>query len=727
MAAHELTRYPGWQDRYEVVVYQLGWRLGGKCATGRGPNGRIEEHGIHIFQGWYHNAFRMVRQIYDERREQGLAPNSPFQHWREAFDKTNSTLLTEYRADQGKWLTRAVTLPSNRKIPGEGPDPTWVAIQDIVRRALSAIMEADRHLREAGLGEWLLRQGVLREHVSQPASPGAPASAAPGAAGAEARARGALFAILDRWRDARVSQTALAWGEKVLQLLGLLLQWLERAFQRFLSESLRWRLVLLDLTYATLKGVIRDLFDVRTGKFDYEAINHLDYREWLARHGAREMSRYSSIVRFVYAGTYAYLNDDGQGGGLLAAGSVVRAMIAALSYRDSLVWLFKAGTGDTLIMPLYQVLAHRGVAFRFFHRVRAVHWSDTGDIEEVTVGRQVTLKGSSYDPGIAVPLDGDGQPGKVPGHVIDAWPNRPLQEQIVEDVTHADLETPWSSWQDAAVETLRKGEDFDQIILAIPVAALADVCSEIVARDQRWRDMVTHVETTATHSFQLWLRPSLEELGMRPRDWGLPDGVVGTNTVTYAHMGKSWTDMSPIIDLERWPADNRPRTLLYLTGVLPDDDPIPGHDDHDFPERQRLRVMYLAEQWMQDHMGYFFPRGTRRGHPTGMDLGLLVDWERHAGTKHGPPRLSSQYFRANVDPSERYTLAKPSPRKYRLRTDDTGFANLFLAGDWIDYGLNMGFFEGAIISGLRAAHAVMKIHYGFEDYDPILGEQDVLW
>jgi uncharacterized protein with NAD-binding domain and iron-sulfur cluster len=32
-AAFELTDRPDWQDRYEVTIYQMGWRLGGKCAS----------------------------------------------------------------------------------------------------------------------------------------------------------------------------------------------------------------------------------------------------------------------------------------------------------------------------------------------------------------------------------------------------------------------------------------------------------------------------------------------------------------------------------------------------------------------------------------------------------------------------------------------------------------------------------------------------------------------
>jgi len=40
-AAFELTR-PEHRGRYQVTLYQLGWRLGGKGASGRGPVDRIE-------------------------------------------------------------------------------------------------------------------------------------------------------------------------------------------------------------------------------------------------------------------------------------------------------------------------------------------------------------------------------------------------------------------------------------------------------------------------------------------------------------------------------------------------------------------------------------------------------------------------------------------------------------------------------------------------------------
>src|SRR5581483_8745209 len=62
-AAFELTR-PELQGQFAVTVYQVGWRLGGKGASGRGPGGRIEEHGLHLWMGFYENAFRLLRECY---------------------------------------------------------------------------------------------------------------------------------------------------------------------------------------------------------------------------------------------------------------------------------------------------------------------------------------------------------------------------------------------------------------------------------------------------------------------------------------------------------------------------------------------------------------------------------------------------------------------------------------------------------------------------------------
>src|SRR5438128_1867876 len=67
-AAYKLTEAADWKDNYEITIYQMGWRLGGKCASGRnaGIANRIEEHGLHLWFGFYDNAFDIIQKCYGE-------------------------------------------------------------------------------------------------------------------------------------------------------------------------------------------------------------------------------------------------------------------------------------------------------------------------------------------------------------------------------------------------------------------------------------------------------------------------------------------------------------------------------------------------------------------------------------------------------------------------------------------------------------------------------------
>src|SRR5580693_5269897 len=63
-------------EKFDVTIYQMGWRLGGLGASGRNMDvaGRIEEHGLHLWGGFYENAFAMMLRIYQEAAR---PPGSP--------------------------------------------------------------------------------------------------------------------------------------------------------------------------------------------------------------------------------------------------------------------------------------------------------------------------------------------------------------------------------------------------------------------------------------------------------------------------------------------------------------------------------------------------------------------------------------------------------------------------------------------------------------------------
>jgi uncharacterized protein with NAD-binding domain and iron-sulfur cluster len=102
-------------------VYQQGWRLGGKGASGRGPGGRIEEHGLHLWMGHYDNAFQLMRECY---RELARDPrHCPIADWTDAFTPAPFVSLTD-RTPDGRWRLVSAHFPPFPGLPG---DPFTVA------------------------------------------------------------------------------------------------------------------------------------------------------------------------------------------------------------------------------------------------------------------------------------------------------------------------------------------------------------------------------------------------------------------------------------------------------------------------------------------------------------------------------------------------------------------------------------------------------------------------
>ncbi len=87
--AFELTE-GDWTDRFDrITVYQRGWRLGGKGASSRGPNGRIEEHGLHVLLGYYDHTFDLMRRCYEALDRGRSDPNCPIRTWDDAVAPSN--------------------------------------------------------------------------------------------------------------------------------------------------------------------------------------------------------------------------------------------------------------------------------------------------------------------------------------------------------------------------------------------------------------------------------------------------------------------------------------------------------------------------------------------------------------------------------------------------------------------------------------------------------------
>ena len=118
-AAYELSR-PEHNGRYAVTVYKQGWRLGGKGASGRGPSARVEEHGLHVWLGFYENSFRMMLECYSAL--EAPPEGSPFGPWQEAFLPEMEVGLFS-RSGSADWQKWTAPFPPRQGLPGDPLEP----------------------------------------------------------------------------------------------------------------------------------------------------------------------------------------------------------------------------------------------------------------------------------------------------------------------------------------------------------------------------------------------------------------------------------------------------------------------------------------------------------------------------------------------------------------------------------------------------------------------------
>jgi uncharacterized protein with NAD-binding domain and iron-sulfur cluster len=136
-AAWELSRPEHRGTIGQVTVYQRGWRLGGKGASSRGAHGRIEEHGLHVWLGYYDNAFRLVREVYDELGRDRSDPSCPIRTWHQAFAPAAQVGVAD-RGPDG-WAPWVAAFRRNDLVPGDPGDPAASGPLTLVRFAERAL------------------------------------------------------------------------------------------------------------------------------------------------------------------------------------------------------------------------------------------------------------------------------------------------------------------------------------------------------------------------------------------------------------------------------------------------------------------------------------------------------------------------------------------------------------------------------------------------------------
>ena len=655
-----------------VTIHQRGWRLGGKGASSRGANGRIEEHGLHVWLGYYHNAFRLLRQVYQELDRPATAPGCPIGTWREAFLPAGRVGVAE-EAD-GRWSSWVASFSGGAAEPGGAPSPAGPpTVAQFVRRSVQLLLDLSSSVGRAG-----------------PAAPppGVFLSASAGRPGAGAAAEdpfGSLagFAGLARQAEAAALVAAVTAAEVlgpaarpgepaasvvVDHLDRLREEWTDRIRHDQAARRL-WQVA--GLVLACARGAAAD--GLLAGPADFAAIDHLDFREWLAGHGAAPETVDSPLVRGMYDLVFAYERGD-PGRPRFAAGlGLFLASKLFFEYQGSIFWKMRAGMGEVVFAPLYAALRARGVRFEFFSRAERLHLAaDRRSVAAVTLARQARL----------VPGVGDYDPLVTVGG-LPCFPDRPRRDQLAADVP-ADLESHWGDRRGEEPVTLAAGADFDAVVLATSLGMVPYLCRELLADSARWRRMVAAVPTVATQAVQLWLRATDEQLGAPP---GSPTiSGLGSPFQTYAAMGH-------LVGREAWPPGERPGTVAYLCSTL-------GDWDARRPAGAAAAVRANALEFLERRAGDLWPGAVAA------DGGFRWELLAGVGEAAGPARLDSQYWTASTDPSDRYVQSPPGSGAHRLAADESGYANLFLAGDWINCGLNAGCIEAAVMAGLEAANAV---------------------
>ncbi len=670
-AVHELTLEPDWRAKYDITVYQLGWRLGGKARSGRNraKHDRVEEHGLHILIGFYEMTFRLLFDAYDYVEQHGLGCGAPFGGVKQAIRPMPSWQLQErFPGEPREWRHWPVRFATNSLYPGEeGRARPDLFVASFVRAALRWIVRR--------LGCARARRGSGERDADRPARRSAFSRAALLVAG------GCAYPF------ARVTSLVLGRVQ-------------HRVTRASANRTLRRAFYTADLSCALVRGLVENAR--RLSKPDAEGFHELDdedFIDWLRRHGLTETSAERSPMLINLYKTIAH------NGCSLAAGSALYTVLRVmLTWTGSPQYLMNAGMGDVVVAPVFQMLRHKGVKFEFFHRVTNLRLSADGrSIDAVEMVRQCALKEGveAYEP--LYPVKGNLQ------RPIDCWPSEPLWEQLEHDVAGVDLRRleeregleSFHAIPGERDATIHRARDFDVVLNAIAIGAHASICRELIDADPEYAAFVARGTENAIHPIggQIWLTADRDELG-----WGrtMPDfrGRDPGRTLcgTYLDPVNGYTDMSHVLVAEGFGGGTgAPRSLAYFWGVRPD---IPERYWKDGePDQHESLADYL-----EDHMEHFWPAAYEDG---AFQWDRVVYGDPTNGGHTGRERIRDQYVPSIPSGSDLYNRAPRDSTRGRLRAGALFERwGLVLAGDYMRTRFNIALVEGAVESGIRAANVI---------------------
>ena len=637
--AFELTEGE-WANEFErVTVYQRGWRLGGKGASSRGPNGRIEEHGLHVLLGYYDHTFDMMRRCYDALDRERSDPSCPIRTWDDAVAPSHLIgVVDEHHGEWQPWVARFSPVAGRPGETVDEPDPASPsAMADLVVRSLRLLVDFFSSLPASDADA-----GGSIGFSTSPDPPG-PRVAAPAHALLDVVRGAALLGLTLplSWAERAVRQAGTWTGNRDLErALPALVEPLRRSLRDALRShtAARRSYALIELVTSNLFGVMTD--GLLTHPDGFGAIDDLDYREWLRRHGMDTAALESPLLRGMYDLVFGYEDGDPARPRFSAGLGLQLATKMLLGYSGAPFWKMQAGMGEVIFAPLYEVLRDRGVEFRFFHRVDALRLAADGrSIAAIDLGLQAELADGvdAYDPLFRV-------------KDLPCWPDAPLRAQLRGRTSS----TAWTSSRsgrpgaNVGRRTLQAGEDFDTVVFALSLGMVPHVCGELLAASPAWRSMVDHVGVVPTQAFQLWLSEDEQALG-----WTGPEGVTMSG---FVEPFDTWASMSHLLPVEDWPEAAEPRSIAYFCSVLAP--PQAGGGGGPDAERENGAVRARAQRFLDRDVATLWP-GAVDG--AGFRWSLLCDGRAHGRFDPGPERFATQYWRANVDRPTCTSSRSPAP------------------------------------------------------------------
>jgi uncharacterized protein with NAD-binding domain and iron-sulfur cluster len=692
-AAWQLAKNP----EYEVSVYERSGRLGGKGESQRAADGRILEHGLHVWLGFYENAFRMMRECYQEVEKRNWGPRSKDEEGRLAHGSFEDAFFAEPHIGvtghtSGQNVVWSGFLPPEKGLPGDPIDA------DTNPFTLANYLLRSVHLLKA------LMLSVIAH----------PAEDVPGAARPEARSTLDETIDLDFSLDptrspelliesiaGRVRDGALTIAAAMLQAVTIfenILQDLNHSPQAVgsvlhlmtalagqtrkqlrdlvaIDEKLRWKTEIIDIVMTIAVGLYRDR--VLLGSKGLDAINDIDYREWLLKHGATKTALRSRFITGIYDLVFAYENGD-RTKPRLAAGVALRgALRMFFTYRGAMFWRMRSGMGDAVFAPLYKVmmLSDRKdprsgaklspVTFHFLHELSQVTFDMTDSKRRFVTELRFTTPGGDVRESAGV-LDHFG-----------CWPEGKGDRKPISQ----------------GERILKVEDDFDAVIFATGLEDFSEIANgkkgKGIVEDKApppWRRALTsRRQTVATKAAQVWLADDLEELG-----WYRGPAVVAALGLPF----DTWADMTHTLpserawrDAQRSPKAGRAsaarlsavaaRSVAYFCGVLSEEEIKKG-------EHRDVKL--------EESLGYLLEGMSRLWPAAARDATKLKPLQHHV--------------QSNVAGSGRYSLSLPGTIRNRLSPLDRSVLNMTVAGDWTACGLDAGCVEAAVMSGMLAAHAI---------------------